>query len=226
VVLYEVLTILHDLSSDPEPALKLALGCGKLPRFTEDPDAIIDGGELHPDLTGIEFLYESRHLNDIIAGLELRDRPDLARDLTAIDLAEKDRPRMLKAAHKHIKSLSRFTRASLELFGSPAHGKYLRTRDDTSDIYTYSLQTTCFDDLFLDDRFDDFFLDDRLVYKALIESMIAAKRAHEEKKRMANPEKARRRRNNRTHYNKKQGRKTSPAGGKRRKAASTVSKEH
>jgi hypothetical protein len=44
----------------------------------------------------------------------------------------------------------------------------LRTRDDTSDIYTYSLQTTCFDDLFLDDRFDDFFLDDRLVYKAHI----------------------------------------------------------
>ena len=77
---------------------------------------------------------------------------------------------MLMAAHKHIELLSRFTRASLELFGSPADGKHLRTRDDTSDIYTYSLQTTCFDDLFFDDRFDDFFLDDRLVYKAHIES--------------------------------------------------------
>ena len=75
---------------------------------------------------------------------------------------------MLKAAHKYIEFLSRFTWTSLELFGPPADGKFLRTRDDTSDIYTYSLQTTCFDDLFLDDRFDDFFLDDRLVYKAHI----------------------------------------------------------
>jgi hypothetical protein len=137
-------------------------------RFTEDLDKIIDGGQLHPNLTGLEFFFDSRHLNDIIAGLELGDRPDLARDLTAIDLAEKDRPRLLKAAHRHTESLSRFAWASLELFGSPAYGKYLRTRDDTSDIYTYSLQTTCFDDLLLDDRFDDFFLDDRLVYKAHI----------------------------------------------------------
>ncbi len=170
VVLYEVLTMFCDDSVDPGPALKLALGCMRRQRFTEDLDKIIDGGQLHPNLTGLEFFFDSRHLNDIIAGLELGDRPDLARDLTAIDLAEMDRPRLLKAAHRHTESLSRFAWASLELFGSPAYGKYLRTRDDTSDICTYSLQTTCFDDLFLDDRFDDFFLDDRLVYKAHIKS--------------------------------------------------------
>jgi hypothetical protein len=73
--------------------------------------------------------------HEILDGLELGDRPDLARDLTAIDLAEKD-PRLLKAAHRYTESLSRFAWAFLELFGSPAYGKYLRTRDDTSDIYT------------------------------------------------------------------------------------------
>jgi hypothetical protein len=33
-----------------------------------------------------------RHLNDLIAGLDIGGRPDLTRDLTAIDFAEKDRP--------------------------------------------------------------------------------------------------------------------------------------
>jgi hypothetical protein len=97
VVLYEVLTIICDDSVDPGPALKLALGCIKLPRFTEDPNFIIYGEQLHPNLTGLEFYYQSRHLNDLIAGLDVGGRPDLARDLTAIDFAEKDRLRILKA---------------------------------------------------------------------------------------------------------------------------------
>ena len=49
----------------------------------------------------------------------------------------------------------------------------MRTRDDTSDIYTYTLsdiKTTRFDDSLFDGRlaYDDFFFDDRLVYKANI----------------------------------------------------------
>jgi len=87
VVLYEVLTTICDDSIDSGPAPKLALRCIKLPRSTEDPDTIIYGGQLHPYLTGLEFYYQSRHLNDVIAGLGLGDHPDLARDLTAIDFA-------------------------------------------------------------------------------------------------------------------------------------------
>ena len=57
VVLYEVLTIICDDSVDSGPALKRALACRKLQRSIENPGTIMYGGQLHPDLNGLEFYY-------------------------------------------------------------------------------------------------------------------------------------------------------------------------
>ena len=138
------------------PAVKRASGYLSHIHSKEDED--FDGSVLHPDLSGFKFCWECRHLLDMILALELEGHTELARELAATDLAERERPARLKAARKYTGNYEKFAWAFFQLFERP-NGKFQASSfDDSSAPYivraTYLAPCAwvyCHDDIRLND---------------------------------------------------------------------------
>ena len=74
----------------------------------------------------------------MILALELEGHTELARELAATDLAERERPARLKAARKYTENYEKFAWAFFQLFERP-NGKFLASSfDDSSAPYSPS----------------------------------------------------------------------------------------
>ena len=198
VVLYKVLIMFPDRpNADVKRALKLAAGYPDIIRClhtAENQD--FDGALVHPSLFGCTFFWVSRHLADMIVALELGGHAELARDLAASDLAERERPEKLKVARKYNRNLENFIRASYQLFEHP-DGRLKTSCDDFSAPYINRKSYPTRDAWIL--CRDDIRLNDSRIYREISESASGTTSAAEELSKLCETVKLRKPHRGRSH---------------------------